>query len=92
LHKLAGWALPLVRPGGRLLAMKGESAALEADRDRVLVRRFGGAPPLVVQCGAEHVDPPTTVVAVERLASSTTGRRSRVGKDAGGRRSGRQDG
>lgn len=91
LHRLAGWALPLVRPGGRLLAMKGESAVMEADRDRALVRRFGGAPPLVVQCGAEHVDPPTTVVAVERLVSGASGRRSRAGKDAGGRRSGRQD-
>jgi len=91
LHRLAGWALPLVRPGGRLLAMKGESAALEADRDRALVRRFGGAPPLVVQCGAEHVDPPTTVVTVERLASGAAARRARAGKDAGGRRSGRHD-
>lgn len=91
LHRLAGWALPFVRPGGRLLAMKGESAALEADRDRVVVRRFGGAPPLVVQCGAEYVDPATTVVVVERLMSGAAGRRSRPGKDAEGRRSGRQD-
>jgi 16S rRNA (guanine527-N7)-methyltransferase len=89
LHRLTGWALPLVRPGGRLLAMKGESAALEADRDGALVRRFGGAPPLVVQCGAEYVDPPTTVVVVERLAPGPAGRRSRAGKDAGGRRAGR---
>jgi 16S rRNA (guanine527-N7)-methyltransferase len=91
LHKLAGWALPLARPGGRLLAMKGESAQLEADRDRALVRRFGGAPPRVVQCGAEHVDPPTTVVAVDRLASDSSGRRSRAGKPAAGTRGGRRD-
>jgi 16S rRNA (guanine527-N7)-methyltransferase len=29
LDRLAGWALPLLRPGGRLLALKGESAADE---------------------------------------------------------------
>src|SRR5918993_2701250 len=29
LERLAGWCLPLLRPGGRLLALKGESAAEE---------------------------------------------------------------
>jgi 16S rRNA (guanine527-N7)-methyltransferase len=71
LHRLAGWALPYLRPGGRLLAMKGESAAEEVERDTPLVRRFGGTPPSVVQCGGQHVDPPTTVVVVERVASES---------------------
>ncbi len=32
LERLAGWALPLVRQGGPLLALKGESAAEELER------------------------------------------------------------
>ena len=59
LDRLAGWCLPLLRPGGRLLALKGDRAvdevaqtpALRASIDRV---------------GAGLVDPPTTVVTVVR--------------------------
>lgn len=38
LERLVGWAMPLVRPGGRLLAQKGERAEqeMEASRDAVL--------------------------------------------------------
>jgi 16S rRNA (guanine527-N7)-methyltransferase len=76
LAKLAGWALPLLRPGGRLLAVKGASASDEVTRDHVAVRDFGGLPPRVVQCGGTHVDPPTTVVVVERTATGLGARGS----------------
>lgn len=79
LAKLAGWALPLLRTGGRLLAMKGESASDEVTRDRAAVRGFGGSVPRVVQCGGTHVDPPATVVVIERLASRF-GARTRRGQ------------
>lgn len=69
LARLAGWSLPLLRPGGRLLAVKGASAAEEVSRDHVAVRGFGGSTPRVVQCGGTHVDPPTTVIEVERTFS-----------------------
>ncbi|MBA2322752.1 MAG: 16S rRNA (guanine(527)-N(7))-methyltransferase RsmG [Pseudonocardiales bacterium] len=78
LHRLAGWALPLLRPGGRMLAIKGQSATAEVDRDAALVRRLGGTAPRVVQCGAEHVDPPTVVVVVERAASEPRRRSQRA--------------
>lgn len=68
LARLARWALPLLRPGGQLLAVKGVSATDEVNRDRSAVHDFGGLPPRVVQCGGTYVDPPTTVVAVERMA------------------------
>lgn len=67
LHRLAGWALPLLCTGGRVLALKGASAAEEIARDAVAVRKLGGGDPEIVLCGAGAVDPPTTVVVVERL-------------------------
>lgn len=70
LGRLAGWGVPLLRPGGTLLAVKGASAPAEVDRDAADVRRAGGGRPSVVQCGHGVVDPPTTVVVIER-----TGRR-----------------
>ncbi|WP_211241428.1 16S rRNA (guanine(527)-N(7))-methyltransferase RsmG [Pseudonocardia spinosispora] len=74
LARLAGWALPLTRIGGRMLALKGASAAEEVDRDRAAVRGFGGSAPRVVQCGSTLVDPPTTVVIVERTAAKVGSR------------------
>ena len=73
LGRLAGWALPLLRTGGALLALKGATAADEAAREAAVVRRLGGSYPRVVRCGVEVVDPPSTVVVVER--SRGTGRR-----------------
>lgn len=74
LGRLAGWSLPLVAPGGRLLAVKGVSAEQEVARDLDAVRAAGGAPvginaAEIVQCGATIVQPPTTVIVVPRLAT-----------------------
>ncbi|GAA4541923.1 16S rRNA (guanine(527)-N(7))-methyltransferase RsmG [Pseudonocardia xishanensis] len=66
LARLAAWSLPLLRTGGRLLAVKGASAPEEIDRDAAEVRRLGGGTPWIEHCGAGIVDPPSTVVAVER--------------------------
>ena len=67
LHRLAGWCLPLVRPGGTMLAVKGASAPEEIVRDAAAVQRLGGGTPRILICGTGIVDPPSTVVAVERL-------------------------
>jgi 16S rRNA (guanine527-N7)-methyltransferase len=66
LGRLAGWCLPLVVPGGRLLAVKGAAANEEVARDRAVVREAGGSDPVVVACGTGWLDPPTTVVEVTR--------------------------
>lgn len=68
LSRLARWCLPLVAPGGRLLAVKGASAEEEVARDVDAVRAMGGAAVEIVQCGGTIVRPPTTVVVVSRLA------------------------
>jgi 16S rRNA (guanine527-N7)-methyltransferase len=81
LERLARWCLPLLRPGGVLLAVKGASAAEEVERDGAAVRRFGGGPPRVERCGAGIIDPPSTVVVVERERG--TGRSDRSGRRRG---------
>lgn len=41
LAKLAGWCSPLIRTGGQLIALKGESAAKELERDGAALARCG---------------------------------------------------
>nr|WP_026421796.1 16S rRNA (guanine(527)-N(7))-methyltransferase RsmG [Actinokineospora inagensis] len=85
LAKLAGWCLPLLRRGGRMVAVKGASAAEEVDRDRVEVAAVGGGEPVVEICGATVLDLPTTVVLIERV-QSTGGQAWRTRKDQGAHR------
>jgi len=68
LGRLASWTLPLVAPGGRLLAIKGAGADEEVSRDVVAVRAAGGAAVEIVQCGVNIVHPPTTGIVVRRVA------------------------
>ena len=71
LDKLAGWCLPLLRPGGLLLAMKGSTAAAELAATGPLP----GAPDaLVTQAG----DPPATVIVVTRGTVRATARGGRA--------------
>ncbi len=83
LDRLAGWCLPLVRDGGRLLAVKGDTAETELAATRAALTRAGASAAEVVRCGAGTVDPPTTVVVVTRgtVRSGASGRRrgGRVG-------------
>ncbi|WP_246277985.1 16S rRNA (guanine(527)-N(7))-methyltransferase RsmG [Phytohabitans rumicis] len=66
LDRLTGWCLPLAALGGRLLALKGESAADEVAEHRDAIGRLGGATPVVRRCGVGLIDPPTTVVEIVR--------------------------
>lgn len=75
MERLAGWCLPLLRPGGLLVALKGESAMRELERDAKAVQRAGGTNLRVVSCGVEVLDVPTTVVLVERNDSIVRRRR-----------------
>jgi 16S rRNA (guanine527-N7)-methyltransferase len=77
LDRLAGWCLPLAKIGGRLLAIKGASAAAEATEHTAAVRRLGGGQPAVRVCGADLLDPATTVVEVvrERAVGGSAARR-----------------
>jgi 16S rRNA (guanine527-N7)-methyltransferase len=66
LHRLAAWCLPLVRPGGMMLAVKGVSAPAEVERDAGAVAASGGGFPRIEMCGMGIIDPPSTVIVVER--------------------------
>jgi 16S rRNA (guanine527-N7)-methyltransferase len=81
LAKLAGWCLPLVRPGGQLVALKGESASDELARDAEEVRRAGGTELSVVSCGSDVLPVPTTVIVVRRDTARTRDDLRRTRKD-----------
>ncbi len=66
LDRLAAWCLPLTAPGGRLLALKGASAAEEVRVHADAVRRLGGSAPVVREVGRGLVVPPATVIEVVR--------------------------
>jgi 16S rRNA (guanine527-N7)-methyltransferase len=71
LERLAGWCLPLLRPGGLLLAMKGSTAAAELAAARPLA---GAADAVVTEVG----NPPATVVVVTRGTVRATARGGRA--------------
>jgi len=66
LDKLAGWTVPLLKPGGDLLALKGQSAAEEVEVARGVLERLGIDAVEIVQCGEGIVDPATTVVRARK--------------------------
>jgi 16S rRNA (guanine527-N7)-methyltransferase len=66
LDRLAAWCLPLVVDGGRLIALKGESAVTEVATHRGAVTRAGGDEPAIRRCGESVLGQPTIVVEVAR--------------------------
>lgn len=81
LDKLARWCLPLVRPGGRLVAMKGSSAESEIAQAQNVLRRLGALASTVHTCGVDLLETPTTVVVVEKGAASSSRRSGRPSRD-----------
>jgi 16S rRNA (guanine527-N7)-methyltransferase len=64
MDRLARWSLPLVRPGGLFLAMKGSSAEEELQGAAKVLRRLGGIDAHVETLGGQWLEPPVTVVSV----------------------------
>ncbi|MGE0214866.1 16S rRNA (guanine(527)-N(7))-methyltransferase RsmG [Mycolicibacterium sp.] len=62
LDKLTRWSAPLLRPGGRMLAIKGERAGDEVREHERAMSTLGMADVKVMRCGEQFVDPPVTVV------------------------------
>lgn len=67
LEKLARWCMPLVKPGGYLLALKGRSAADEVNTARRTLNRLHAGDIVVTTYGEDwDLEVPTTVVEVQR--------------------------
>ena len=64
LDRLAAWCLPLVAPGGSLLALKGERADDELTDAHDRLRRLGATSAAVEEVGAALVAPPVRLVRV----------------------------
>jgi 16S rRNA (guanine527-N7)-methyltransferase len=64
LDKLAGWAAGLLRPGGTILAIKGQSAEEEVKAARPVLSRLGARTTEILHVGRDKVVPMTTVVRV----------------------------
>ncbi|SDJ10120.1 16S rRNA (guanine527-N7)-methyltransferase [Rhodococcus triatomae] len=75
LEKLTKWSMPLVHEHGRMLALKGSSAAEEIERARPALAKLGAGKIDIVECGKGLVPVPTVVVRAERLS-----RRQRHGR------------
>src|SRR6185369_10635166 len=82
LDRLAGWCLPLTAIGGRLLALKGASAAAELAEHADALVRLGAGTAAVRSCGEALLAEPTTVIDVvrERDVASTERRRKAGGR------------
>jgi 16S rRNA (guanine527-N7)-methyltransferase len=64
LDKLARWAAGLLRPGGELLAIKGQSADAELEAAKPVLRRLQASSTEVLHPGRGRVVSTTTVVRV----------------------------
>jgi 16S rRNA (guanine527-N7)-methyltransferase len=84
LDRLARWALPMCRPAGRLVAIKGESAAEELATHAQALRRLGATAWSVKRFTLGTA----TSVAIEVVAGNTESRsdRSDQGRRSGGKR------
>lgn len=83
LDTLSEWSLPLLRSGGRMLALKGSSAQEEVDEARAAIEKLGGSTIEVLTCGADVVDPPTAIVSVtveQRIVRPKSGGRGSARK------------
>lgn len=64
---LATWTAPLVSPGGRMLAIKGESAEAELAGAERMLKRVGLGHGRVHVLGMDSQETPTRVIELERL-------------------------
>ncbi|MFI7641506.1 16S rRNA (guanine(527)-N(7))-methyltransferase RsmG [Nonomuraea sp. NPDC049400] len=77
LDRLLKWAMPLLREGGELIAMKGERAAEELAEAEAQLRAIGVRSAELVTVGRGKVEPPATLVRVVAGRAPERARRRR---------------
>jgi 16S rRNA (guanine527-N7)-methyltransferase len=77
LDKLTKWSVPLLRPDGRMVAIKGERAEEEIREHRRVMTSLGAVDVRVKRCGADYLDPPVTAVVARREPTDPVANRSR---------------
>lgn len=65
LDRLAGWGIPLLRPYGEMLALKGDAAENELKSASAALSKLGAVATSIVHVGEGIVEPRSTVVRVE---------------------------
>jgi len=76
LDKLTKWSVPLLRPDGRMVAIKGERAEEEIREHRRGMAALGAVDVRVMKCGADYLDPPATAVVARRESTDRVVNRS----------------
>ena len=66
LDRLLGWTIPLTRPGGMVLALKGAAAQDELQAARPAMERLRTGRARIELCGGDYSATPTRVVVVPR--------------------------
>ena len=66
MKKLAGWTLPLIAPGGALVALKGRSAPVELEKASKQILRNHGINALVKEAPVAKKLDPTHVIIIEK--------------------------
>lgn len=79
LAKLAGWSAPLLRAGGRMIALKGSSAEEEIERDLRALRKLGFDDIHVRTVSAPDAEETRLVIATLATRMGNRGSRSRGG-------------
>jgi 16S rRNA (guanine527-N7)-methyltransferase len=92
LDRLAGLGLGLLRPGGKMLAIKGASAEAELARARPVLARLGVSDVRVVEVGSADAAATATVVVVSAPERRGGDRRGQAGQRASERGGGRPGG
>jgi 16S rRNA (guanine527-N7)-methyltransferase len=65
LDRLAAWGIPLLRPYGEMLALKGDTAEEELKSAATALSKLGAVETSILHVGEGIVDPLSTVVRVE---------------------------
>ncbi|MFD0398835.1 16S rRNA (guanine(527)-N(7))-methyltransferase RsmG [Kitasatospora sp. NPDC127121] len=95
LDRLAGWGMPLLRPHGQMLALKGDSAEQELADSRAGLTKLGAVEWSVISVGEGTLETSTRVVQVKAgespggvKAATRRAKAARAGRNAGGVRTG----